>query len=53
MRWAQKCVDLWNYLGFSLYTILSVYYIVTISDNRKKSKMEVNVDLVLSLNTGD
>ena len=46
MRWAQRCVDLWNDLGFSLYTILSICYIVAISENRKKSEMGVSADLV-------
>ena len=46
MRWAQRYVDLWNNLGFSLYDVLSVYCIVAISDNRKNSKMGVSADLV-------
>ena len=37
-------MDLWNDLGFSLCTMLSVYYIVTISDEKKKSKTEVSTD---------
>ena len=39
-------MDLWNDLGFSLCAMPSVCCIVTISDDRKKSKMEVSADLV-------
>jgi len=39
-------VDLWNDLGFSLYVALSVCHVVTTSDDREKSKMEVSADLV-------
>ena len=37
-------MDLWNDLGFSLYAILSVCCVVTTSDDRKKSEMEVSAD---------
>ena len=37
-------MDLWNNLGFSLCTILSVCYMVAISNRRKKFKMEVSTD---------
>jgi len=43
-RWTQKCVDLWNDLGFSLCAVLSVCHMVTISDGRKKSEMEVSAN---------
>ena len=36
--------NLWNNLSFSLYAILSVCCVVTISDGRKKSKMRVSTD---------
>ena len=35
-----------NDLGFSLCAVLSVYYVVVISENGKKSRMEVSTDLV-------
>ena len=38
-------LDLDN-LGFSLYAILSICHVVTTSDDREKSKREVNTDLV-------
>ena len=51
---AQKCaeyvnsvlsdINLWNNLGFSLYAALSICCMVTTSDKRKKSKMEVSTD---------
>ena len=37
-------VNLWNGLGFSLYTVLSVCYVITTSDDVKKSKMGVSAD---------
>jgi len=37
-------INLWNDFGFSLYAVLSVYYMVTTSNNRKKSKMGVSTD---------
>ena len=52
----QDCwryVNLWNNLGFSLYAVLSVCHMVTTSDKRKKSKIEVHTDSVLLLNTRD
>ena len=45
-RWTQRYVDLWNNLGFSLYAVPSVYCIVMISENRKKSEMEMSTNLV-------
>ena len=43
-----------NNLGFGLYTMLSVYYIVVILENWTKSEVRVSTDVgVLSLNTGD
>ena len=35
-----------NNLSFNLCTTLSVYHMVTTSDKRKKSEMEVSADLV-------
>jgi len=43
-RWTQRYVNLWNDLSFSLCAVPSVCYIVTTSDKRKKSKMEVSTD---------
>ena len=39
-------MNLWNNLGFSLYAMLSVCYMVITSDSRKKSEIEVSADLV-------
>jgi len=39
-------VDLLNNLGFSLCVVPSVCCMVATSDNRKKSKMEMNANLV-------
>ena len=45
-KWTQRCVDLWNDLGFSLCTVLFIYYVVVTSDDREKSEIEVSADLV-------
>ena len=42
-------VNLWNDLGFSLYTTLSICYMVATSDRRKKSKMEVSTDWCVAI----
>jgi len=34
--------NLWNNLGFSLYAMLSICYMVAISDGKEKSKIEVS-----------
>ena len=39
-------MDLWNDLGFSLCAAPFVCHMVTTSDDRKKSEIEVNADLV-------
>ena len=44
MELAQKCANLWNNLGFNLCAMLSDCHMVTTSDKRKKSKMEVSTD---------
>jgi len=46
VEWTQSGADLWNDLNFSLYAALSVCYVVTTSDDRKKSKMGAGADLV-------
>jgi len=46
VRWAQRCADLWNNLGFSLYAALSVCCMVATSDKREKPEMGVSADLV-------
>ena len=62
MELAQRCVEYairslmmqtcQNNLGFGLYTMLSVYYIVVILENWTKSEVRVSTDVgVLSLNT--
>jgi len=43
-KWTQKCVDLWNDLGFSLYAALSICCMVATSDNREKSEMGVSAN---------
>ena len=35
---------LWNNLGFSLYAVLSVCYMIITLDRRKKSEIEVSTD---------
>ena len=43
-----------NNLGFSLYTMLLVCYMVVTSDKWMKSEMRVSADISISpLNTGD
>ena len=42
-------MDLWNNLGFSLYTTPSVYYIVVTLDKRIKSKMKVSIDWYVTI----
>ena len=37
-------MNLWNNLGFSLYAVLSIYCMVTVSDERKKSEIGVSTD---------
>ena len=39
-------MDLWNDLGFSLFTMPSVCCMVATSDDREKSEMEVSPNLV-------
>jgi len=64
MGLAQRCVEYairslmmqtcQNNLGFGLYTMLSVYYIVVILENWTKFEVRVSTDVgVLSLNTRD
>ena len=64
MELAQRCVEYairslmmqtcQNNLGFGLYTMLSVYYIVVILENWTKFEVRVSTDVgVLSLNTRD
>ena len=44
----------WKNLGFSLYTILSVYHMVTILENWMNSEVRVSTDVdMLLLNTKD
>ena len=42
-------MDLWNDLGFSLCTALSVCCIVATSDDGEKSKMEVSADWCIAV----
>ena len=44
-----KDVNLWSDLGFRLCTALSNCHIVTISDRRKKSKIEVSTDWCVTI----
>ena len=43
-EWTQRCVDLWNDLGFSLCAVPSVCHMVATSDDREKSEMGVSAD---------
>ena len=43
-EWTWRWADLWNNLGFSLYAVLSIYCVVTTSDDGKKSEMGVSAD---------
>ena len=42
-------MDFWNDLGFSLCAVLSVCYMVTTSDNGKKSEMEVSANWYVAI----
>jgi len=42
-------VDLWNDLGFSLCTMLSVCHMVATSDDGEKSEMEVSADWCVAI----
>jgi len=42
-------VNLWNNLGFSLYAMPSVYYIITTSDDWMKSEVGVSVDWCVAI----
>jgi len=44
-----RCANLWNDLGFSLCAMLSNCHVVTTSDERKKSKMEVSTDWYVTI----
>jgi len=48
-RLAQRCADLLNNLGFSLCAVLSVCHMVTTSDRRKKSKIEMSSDWYVTI----
>ena len=45
----QRCVDLWNDLGFSLCAAPSIYCVVATLDGRKKSEMEVSADWYVAI----
>ena len=49
MELAQKCMNLWNNLGFSLCAILSNYCMIITSDERKKSEMKVSTDWYIAI----
>jgi len=42
-------VDSWNDLGLSLYAVPSVCHVVTILDDREKSKMGVSADWCVAI----
>jgi len=46
MSLSIEFTHLWNDLGFSLYTVLSVCHMVATLDEWKKSKMGLSTDLV-------
>ena len=41
--------NLWNNLGFGLYAVLFVCYIVTTSDKQMKSEMEVSTNWYITV----
>ena len=43
-RIVSEMQTLWNNLSFSLCAVLSVYYMVAISEERKKSEIEVSTN---------
>jgi len=55
----QKCIEsvnsvlgdtnLWNNLSFSLYTVLSICYMVVTSDEWIKSEIEVSADWCIAI----
>ena len=49
MELAQRYMNLWNNLSFSLCAMLSVCYVVTSSDERKKSEIEVSTDWCITI----
>ena len=42
-------IDLWNNLGFSLYTVLSVCHMVTTLDEWMRSKIEVSANWYVAI----
>jgi len=46
---AQRCAELLNDLGFSLYAILSVCHIVVTLDEKKKSEIGVSTDWYVAI----
>ena len=50
---AQRCVNLWNNLGFSLCAALSDCYMVTTSDEEKKSEMEISANGCVAVDAGN
>ena len=42
-------IDLWNDLGFSLCATPSVCHMVTTSDDREKSKLEMSADWCVAI----
>jgi len=45
----QRCIDLWNDLGFSLYATPPVCHMITTSDRRKKFRLEVSTDWYVTI----
>ena len=43
-EWTQRCVDLWNDLGFSLCAARSVCYMVATLDEEEKVRVGVRTD---------
>ena len=42
-------MDLWNNLGFSLYTVLFVYYMIATLDKKKKSEMKMSANWYVTI----
>ena len=49
MELAQRYINLQNNLGFSLYTVPSVYCVVVTLDEKKKSKIEVSTNWCVTI----
>ena len=49
MRLAQRCTKLWNNLGFSLCAVLSICYMITTLDEKKKPEIEMSTNWYITV----